>query len=424
MATTQRSALKQLQCPNCGSPVDQHHPGTQTIVCETCGSHLGIGMGEPAMLGEGTTLGRPPKPIKPGDVFALMGVSYIVLGRVDYEGWDSANSSDRWRWTEWLLGAEDGRMLWLSYDDEAGFVLFRKIRIRAPFNPQTSAHLPIDNQRSAIVKERYPARILGAKGELTWQAKAGDQLNMVEGAGMGKRYSLQVAESELELYEGVPVEETAIAAALGDDGWLERTKNRKARKAIMRFAGIAAFIFALIGLCLGAAFYGYSGDKITSETVRLNVENPRASIPIDLDNANRPTMVKLKLNGSLPANTWAEIDVSVRDPDEVETYVFTSEFWRETGTDSDGPWDESDYSGSGRFIPDAQGQHEVLVDLSAINEDIQNNTISVEVAVYKNSFLYTWFLGYGGLAGIIGLGLMAFGFPETAGNFVNSILED
>ena len=75
--------------------------------------------------------------------------------------------------------------------------------------------------KKSFINERYPAQIIGAEGELTWRATRGEQLWVAEGAGFGKKYSIQQTESELEVNEGKPISEIEmeLAQALGSDEW-------------------------------------------------------------------------------------------------------------------------------------------------------------------------------------------------------------
>ena len=222
----QTSVLKRLECPNCGSPINQHMPNTQTLVCPSCGSHVAIGAGDAELLNEGgRNLPPSPFPINVGDKFTLIGDEYFVMGRVIYRGWDPTDTSDYWVWNEWLLGAKSGQMLWLAYD-ENGFALYRKIRFRAQFDAKTSRTLDVENGKKAFINERYPAQIIGAEGELTWRATRGEQLWIAEGAGFGKKYSIQQTENELEVHEGKAIEEVELAEAMGNEKWASEIKNR------------------------------------------------------------------------------------------------------------------------------------------------------------------------------------------------------
>ena len=216
--------LKELKCPNCGHPLTQRLATAQTMVCPACNTYVAIGSEEAEALGQGTQIPKPPVPIPLGAMTTLRGTKYFVLGRVLYRGWDD---EDRWHWTEWLMGGEDGKLLWLSYDEEDGFVIFEKMRIRAAFNPETDASIPLGENQQAYVTERYPAKILAAEGELTWRAKQGESLTMIEGTTGTKKISIQKTEEELEVYQGTKLTEREIAGAFGDQKWVQQIDSRK-----------------------------------------------------------------------------------------------------------------------------------------------------------------------------------------------------
>ncbi|MCI0713845.1 MAG: DUF4178 domain-containing protein [Chloroflexi bacterium] len=412
--------IRQLQCPNCGSAVSQQNPTSQTLICPSCHSHLAVKEFAPELLSKGRKAPRPLKPIELGSRATLHGTPFVVLGRVNYVGWDTSDTSDRWVWDEWMLGADDGRILWLSFDDEAGFVLYHKKRIKYPINPISGNAVQVDGGTSFRIHERYPAQIVGAEGELTWQAQPNDQVQMIEGAGMGRRYSIQYTPQELEMYEGIPLNEPDVATAFGDKKWANNIREGQDMKFVLRYAGAAAIIFAIIGAIIGVSV-GLSGDTVTTETVQVSSANPAAIIPLELDN-QRPVSVSMKMQNTLPTNTWAEVDVSMINPDGEEVDLFSKEYWHETGVDEDGSWDESDYNNSGQFVPASTGQHQLKVSYGERSGDV--GTLTMEMEVKKNRFVQGWFWAYGGCAGVLGLLLLAAGSPKTAANMLQSFMED
>jgi len=97
----------------------------------------------------------------------------------------------------------------------------------------------VGDGKTARVHERYPAQITGAEGELTWRAEQAENLYMVEAAAFSKRYSVQWTPEELEVYEGDPIDEMALAQSFGDEAWKKRIKA-KASSAMLQ--GILAVI--------------------------------------------------------------------------------------------------------------------------------------------------------------------------------------
>jgi hypothetical protein len=388
--------LTKLACPNCGKPVEQFNPNAQTLVCSACGSFIAVGGEQAELLGKGRKL-RPPKvPIEVGQVAQIGDTQFLTMGRVVYTGWDD---EDRWTWDEWLLGGADGRLLWLSFD-EKGFTLYRKLRLQKPFNPHNDSAIPVGD-RFVRVHERYPARIDGAEGELTWRATQGEQLYMVEAAGLGKRYSIQATPSELEVHEGDPLTELQVAQAYKDDKWIKQVTSQAGMASILVTVGVICLVFALFALIVGFAMNN-SGEPVVSQTVNIGaVEESEAVIPIEFDQVNRPAIITVALRGGLPENTGFDLDISVMSPNETETFLFIKEFWHETGRDEDGPWRETAYSASDMFVPTVPGRHELVLTMEDTMAGFSE--FQVDVGVVRNHITPLWYIVYAVVAGLIGL---------------------
>lgn len=407
---SEQSVLKRLECPKCGSPINQHMATTQAIVCSNCGSHVAIGAGDAEILNEGgRKLPSPPVPINIGDKFQLLGEEYFVMGRVVYRGWDPADTSDYWVWNEWLLGAKSGQMLWLSLD-EHGFALFRKIRFRSQFDIRTARTLEIEGDKKVFINERYPAQIVGAEGELTWRAKRGEQLWTAEGAGFGKKYSIQKTESELEVYEGKAIEELELAQATGNDTWENEIKNRANWGMTFGLVALLCIIFGVVAL-VGAAIASGTGNVILNDTISLSLSNTEATLPVNFEVAERPAIVGITMRSSLPENTSLDIAITIVSPDNTETELFETEFWHETGRDEDGPWREWEYSGSDMFVPFQAGEHTMKFILG----DSPIDTMSADIEIRANHIVPVWMIVYGVIVGVIGILLMFYAIKRSQG---------
>jgi ribosomal protein S27AE len=404
-ASGNRTVLKELKCPNCGSPIHQHTPNAQTLVCTKCGSSIAIGVDNPSLLEKGSRFPGAPVPISIGDRFKLNDVEFFVLGRVMYRGWDPSEPSDKWVWDEWQLGADDGRILWLSFDDEDGFVLNKKLRLREPFDPKSGSAIPLGGSKRAYVRERYPAKVVGAEGELTFQPKRSEQVLMVEGATGGKLYSLQATDSEIELYEGSRIPEANIAAAMGNQKWLDQIKTREENQKTRKYIGALCVAFAVVALIL-AGLTMQTGEVVLDQALTVSTANPVVTVPVELDTAGRPAVIKVNLHSSIPVNTYIDADVSVVSPNEKKTVVFSKEFYYETGTDEDGPWSEKKERVSDMFVPYQPGTHYVEVALGGTGFTGDTN---IQVQVKKDYIVPGWFFGYGGIVGLIGLVLLFHG---------------
>lgn len=399
-----RPVIRELKCPKCGSPIKQFSPDAQTLVCPAC--HSTISEGEEGLkVTSGSKLPQPRVPIRVGQRINFENVKYFVLGRVVYQGWDPEDTSDTWSWNEWLLGSDDGRLLWLSLD-EHGLILYNKLRIRAPFDPNRDSLIPVGEGKTARVTERYPARVMGAEGELTWQAKRGDKLTMVEGMGVGAYYSIQVTPSEIEIHEGKKLNPAALEAMFGK----EAAQALKPSFSIMQELGFVCFGFAVVALIIAFRLM-FTGDRLTQQTINLSPAQ-EYSFNVNFRYPGRPAIVKLTLMNGLPVNTFAEIDVVVDAPDESETYISLQEFWNEEGYEEGEYWQESYTSGTDYFVPYQSGEHVVTVSL---DEAAQIGQAQVKIEILDNHISPNWVFGYAVILAIIGVVLIYFGSQAKKG---------
>ena len=409
--------LKELKCPQCGSSLQQFAPSAQTLICKSCGYHIAVTADGLGILGQGAKLPPAPIPIALGQNATFQGTTFMVLGRVLFEGNDPEDSSDRWQWNEWLLGGTDGRLLWLEYDAEDGFVLSAKSRLREAFDVNTASVIPLGNGKKARVRERYPAQILGAEGELTWQAAVGDRLTVIDAAGDDKRYSVEADSREIELYEGNALSPAEVAAAFNHPEWLKAVQTHHERKGGLVLAGLLCLLFGVIGGVLGVVTLR-SGSLLIAQEVKLDTEHTSVLVPVTITQANRPILVKALLSSGLPANTAAEIGVIVIAPDQGQTVVVEHEFYYETGVetgveDSESysePYSETDYATDSTFVPSQNGNHQLQVEWVP---GTGVTSMTVQLAVYEGHVPPTWFFVYGGLAAVVGVILVFVGSRHT-----------
>ncbi len=408
MSTTpaKRSILKEIKCPSCGSPVPQYSPDAQTIVCGACGSFVAMDMEGPIVTGKSRKPPTPPVPIEIGSSARLQDTDFFVLGRVLYRGWDD---EDKWLWDEWLLGGADGRLLWLSYypEEGEGFTLFKKLRVREAFDAKTARSLPTGNG-TVLVHERYPAQIMSAEGELTWRGKPGDSLYMAEAFGMGKRYSVQQTDDELEIHEGVPLTEAEVAQAFNNQKWLDTIKKRANQGKTQTIIGLLFLAFAVWGL-MAAIWASTTGEPALTQSLTLSRANPIGAIPVEFDQIGRASIVSVQAQGSLPLPSSVDIDVGIDSPDGMENDLFTLELWRESGSDDEGYWEEAQASASDMFVPFQTGTHNLSIELGEGTLD----SISVNVDIRRNHVLPTWFIIYAGVVAVIGILILVFRYRST-----------
>jgi hypothetical protein len=400
-AKSKRAPLRQIQCPNCGAPVNQFAPDSQTLVCQKCSSTIALGAEEMQLVGKPSRIPAPPVPIKIGDSFKWKDIGYFVLGRVRYEGWDD---EETWAWDEWQVGTSDGRLLWMSYD-EKGFSVFNKLRMRTPFNPMVDLLVPVGTDKDgkpqrAYIKERYPARIRAAEGELTWRAAPGEQLYMAEGAGNGKVYSIQKTDEELEVYEGEQIPELDIANAFGNAEWAKKVKSQAGFQGALMFAAFLACAFGIAAL-LGAAWATTSGEFLGDpQRYTLSAANPTVNIPVMFNQLDRPVVIVARASTAIDMSASVDIDVDIDSPNGEENELFTLEFWRESGVDEGEYWEEAQTSAEQLFVPRQTGEHQISVTLG---ERTGIDSVTFELSIRRNYVYPMWLLVYGACATIFGV---------------------
>lgn len=387
--------LKQLSCPNCGQALEQRLESAKTIVCPSCDNHISVGKEEAEVLSGGSKLPAPAVPVYIGDTATIDGEEYFVLGRVVYRGWEPDDPSDRWHWTEWLLGAPSGKMVWLSFYSETGFTIYERMRIRKPFDAETDRRIPVGRgEESFAVDARYPARIIGAEGELTFEAKTGERLLVVEGQLNGKSYSIQKTPTELEMYEGDMKTPHEIADAFQRPEIIDAVKGglspATTRRGYVWLAVAALGLLMSLGSCVLSGAAGNSGNIIAQQPVNLNSERRAIAFPVAV-NSTRPARLELASTSS----SQMVVDVTVKRPNNQNLVVLTHDF---RGGDNDA---------SIEFVPRETGQHNIEV---GFDQSITTpSQFQARVEVYTNALNPNCFVSYACIGGILAIFMLLYG---------------
>ena len=155
---------------------------------------------------------------------------------------------------------------------------------------------------------------------------------------------------------------------------------------------------------VGAAMANATGDVILQESITLSTTNRETTLPVNFVDAERPAIIGINMQSSLPENSALDIAITIVSPDETETELFETEFWHETGRDEDGPWREWSYNGSDMFVPFQSGAHTMKFILG----DTPIDTMTANVEIRANHIMPVWLIIYGVIVGVIGLLLMFF----------------
>lgn len=204
--------VKQLNCPQCGSPLELKNLRSKSVICPSCNSQIDMTGEAGQVVGR---VGSRPTPrmtqFRPGLQGTLNGEQYMVIGRVQYRG----DEGDVWE--EWLLLSAQGQYVWISDSEEEGMALWFPFVPTQPIDPNTIREGHTLNLRGAPaqVRDRGEARITYLEGELTWKARVGDTMNYAEADSASERLSIEWTSDEVEFYYGQRLNRRAVEQAFG-----------------------------------------------------------------------------------------------------------------------------------------------------------------------------------------------------------------
>lgn len=253
-----------LKCPNCGGSVDLHpERGTKAVMCSYCGSVLELTAGQADIIGQMNPKVGPSHPVRPGDEATFFGENHLVMGWLQYEGWDD---EDRWRWDEWQMVSDSGTPRYLSFSSDEGWT------IQTPIRPTPKVGMMwIDTpDGKAFIKERGPAKIVSMQGEFTWRPQLDRTLEVVEAKAGKTHVSAETTADELEVVAGPRISERELWEAFGRTDKLEemdaRNERRRKQRRAMRLAALVCFAAA------AAYFMGIGWAAAKGETIYTGSE--------------------------------------------------------------------------------------------------------------------------------------------------------
>lgn len=391
--TEAKRQVEVLKCPNCGGATKLNTENAKTVVCRYCDSVVDLTPEQAAVVGRKNNI-NPSQPIEPGMEGTFNGRKYLVVGWLRFKGFDD---EEVWFWDEWLMVGEDGSVLWISYDSEEGFLLNEKIPLDEAFDPRTARKIPVPDG-NATIRERGEARIRGINGELTWKAKIGETVHYIEASQGRQPYSIEYTREEIELYRGTQISEEDVWTAFGKTELVEAmraaqakglvTKDGKPRRPKAQILLLGILWLTLIASLVGIIFSFFSGDRILNQSVNLNKGQEQQVGPIMIKQINRPHKLKLR-SGSLSTDTWATVTADIITPNGDTFPLLSGQFWRETGYDSEGRWDESDLTAAMVFRPTQTGEHHLKL---RFTESKSVNSANVTASIWAGVVLKRYFV--------------------------------
>lgn len=362
--------IHHLQCPNCGGQVGVHADrGVQAAVCTHCGSVLDLTREQLEIIGSTKPNERPRVPVEPGMEGTFEGENHLVVGWLRYKGWDDEES---WRWDEWQLVSDSGRVRYLSYSPDEGFLL------QTPLHPTprvTASRIELPDGNVAF-KETGPAKIEALRGELTWRPRLDETLKVGEASKGGTHYSAELTAEEIEVVGGPKLTDAEVWTAFGRDDLVERDREAKAKKA--RYAKLARPCWLAVVLLLGAAIVtGEFGDRPIDTAFTLS--RGQAEDLGSFEVAEAGDVVGIRVHADLGgSNDWTAPDVYVTEPSGARRYLFTPDLW----TWSSGGESESNRSATRHFRAPEPGTYGLDVELAESGVSSAGFDVRVDTGVW------------------------------------------
>jgi len=193
------SAAKAITCPHCNAPLPLYGGGrVQTITCLYCHSMIDLEKHN-AILHRFVNIQRPDTPFKIGMKGELEGISYTIIGLIEYIYTEFGGGG----YVDFLLFSPLYGYAWLS--DERGHLTFSKRSRNVPHTPFVEIGIYADSITIDDIKyqylESYKTKIIYVEGELTWKAKKGDITSCKELVAAPLGLSIERTSDEIEWYK-------------------------------------------------------------------------------------------------------------------------------------------------------------------------------------------------------------------------------
>ena len=185
-----------INCASCGAVLDlRGGRNVRSVVCGYCGSVMDS-HADYRLVARFQGLERPASPLVLGMQGRIKGIEFTVIGTVEYRVESEGEES---RWVSHQLFSPTHGYSWLTHDN--GHVVFGR---RTRDVPEPPSPIPFAvksrvelNGRTYRMFERYTASIAFVEGELTWVARIGDRVDVVEAIAPPFGLEYEAVEGEL-----------------------------------------------------------------------------------------------------------------------------------------------------------------------------------------------------------------------------------
>ncbi len=350
-------AVKALDCPSCGGNIQLRAAGyTVTVACIYCGSLLDVANPDVRLIKEYHEAAAQLE-IPLGTRGTLRGVEWETIGFL------RRSEDGDYPWVEYLLFNPYHGYRWLISNGRGWS--FGEQLTRAP--DWSNGSVAFDGESYAPFFTNGRAQVDYVLGEFYWRVQVGETVATDDYVRPGFMLSREANEQEISWSRSELLAPKEIGDAFGVSAprnpWPplphQPSPYRKALSAAWKIA-LGAFVFLLLVTILFAG-----GDALLRQTVPLSLDGRENSVTLGPVTINRPyQLVRISASVANLENAWVDLDYSLVNRQNQETYQAYGVAERYSGRDADGAWTEGSRGATVKLAAVPRGTYDLVVDYS------------------------------------------------------------
>ena len=338
-----RDEAQVFRCVNCGGGLARQSPESKHVICHYCGCNAEHPAQDIHLERWNNALDLESN-FTIGDFFSFQDQRWQSIGVQLFSGRLKEYDEGAWeshyaRYTSWWMLNERRELAWLIDDGKDRYWADKYIPEK-PSVPTTS-------------DKRYEHgkwKLEFAAGEFSYQPRPGE-VHLSSELSQRQSIPLRPGGSEYRYYvssetrldaDNKPKEiEFFRSRKISNENMLEALGKNTDSLDMKRWKHSIVGLISALPLLLGMHLYLNQGGEEVSDSVELS--NASSGVQLQSITTEEPgTMVEMSAGvNSLGVNKWLGVNFWLEDGTGEAVYAKYLEFWRETGVDSDGPWDES-----------------------------------------------------------------------------------
>ena len=350
-------AVKALDCPSCGGTIQLRAAGyTVTVACLYCGSILDVANPDVRLIKEFHEAAAQLE-IPLGTRGTLRGVEWETVGYL------RKSEGGAYPWVEYLLFNPYHGYRWLITNGRGWS--FGELLTRAP--QWTGSGLALDGQSYAPFFTDGRAQVDYVLGEFYWRVQVGEEVATDDYVRPGFMLSREANAQEVSWSQSELLEPKAIEQAFGVSAprnpWPplphQPSPYAKALRAGWKIA-LGAFVFLL----LVTMIFG-GGATLLNQTLPVTLDGRENSATFGPVTVTRPYQL-VRISAEVPAlsNAWVDLNYTLVNRANQETYQAYGVAERYSGRDSDGDWTEGSRRATVKLAAIPAGTYDLVVDYS------------------------------------------------------------